>query len=256
MKFQIQEKEMKSFFSLSDDLMIFDIGSHNGDSTLRYKSIFPNAKVNCFEPVPSNFDDLQKNTKTISNVSIFQIALSARNEETTFYLSNADNVELGSKSSSLLSPTAEIKSVTPWLKFEHTIKVITKTLETFCAEQNIQHIDFVHMDVQGAELLVLQGANKMLNQIDMIWMEVENVELYKGQPLKKDVFQYLSSHGFELVIDDVNWVAGDQLWIRKDFLHSKKGRGYMINKQVRNSIFSFYYFVRGAVSKLKHFFLS
>lgn len=60
----------------------------------------------------------------------------------------------------------------------------------------IERIDFLKMDIQGAELMALKNAEQKLKETLVIDVEVEFVELYKGQPLFADVDQYLRSQGF------------------------------------------------------------
>jgi len=52
------------------------------------------------------------------------------------------------------------------------------------------------MDVQGGELLVLQGAEKRLKEVLVIHTEVEFVSLYKDQPLFADIDNFLRARGF------------------------------------------------------------
>ena len=56
--------------------------------------------------------------------------------------------------------------------------------------------DFLKLDVQGAELDILRGAEKLLERVVAISTEVEFVPLYKGQPLFAEVDTYLRSRGF------------------------------------------------------------
>ncbi|MBM3805910.1 MAG: FkbM family methyltransferase [Actinobacteria bacterium] len=59
--------------------------------------------------------------------------------------------------------------------------------------------DVIKLDVQGAELDVLEGATKSLGDALAIDIEVEFTELYKGQPLFDDIFRFLRSHEIEFV---------------------------------------------------------
>jgi FkbM family methyltransferase len=110
----------------------------------------------------------------------------------------------------------------PWLKFEHQVEVNTEQLDSFCQNNSIQKIDLIHMDVQGAELMVLNGAEKMIPKIKMIWMEVENLKLYKDQPLKTDVESFMATHGFTKIKDTVSSIAGDQLWVNLSYFPRKR----------------------------------
>lgn len=62
----------------------------------------------------------------------------------------------------------------------------------------ITGIDFLKLDVQGAELDILENATKWLKQTVLIHCEVEFIELYKGQPLFETIVAFLRSQGFHL----------------------------------------------------------
>ena len=132
-------------------------------------------------------------------------------------LKNDDNWNYGNKSSSLLPPSEEMKKHTEWLNFKNKIQVNTLRLDNYVAGKKIEGIDFIHMDVQGAELMVLDGAGVFLNKIKLIWLEVEAVELYKGQPLKSNVEEYMQKNNFVNVLDTVDNISGDQLYLNRSF---------------------------------------
>ena len=56
------------------------------------------------------------------------------------------------------------------------------------------------MDIQGGELLALKGAERLLSSssVDLIYTEVEFVQLYEGQPEIYDLTKYLANFGFVL----------------------------------------------------------
>ena len=160
------------------------------------------------------------------------MALSNSKGQFDFYLSSGkpsdadvnENWDYGNKSSSLLPPSEEMQKHTAWLKFNEKITVPTERMDDFCSEKMIDHIDFIHLDVQGAELKVLEGAGELLSKVTAIWMEVEAVELYKGQPLKSDVEQFMNQNDFHCILDTVSTVAGDQLYVNKSKLNAKSLR--------------------------------
>ena len=65
--------------------------------------------------------------------------------------------------------------------------------------------------------MVLKGAGDVIERIKLIWMEVEAIELYEGQPLKSEVEGFMRAHGFNLLVDTVGRVSGDQLWVSRSF---------------------------------------
>ncbi|MCB9034055.1 MAG: FkbM family methyltransferase [Chitinophagales bacterium] len=229
-KLEKHEKLLNKLFNKEYDLIIFDIGACEGESSIRYKQQFKNAQIHLFEPLPNNVKLIEDNIKTyqVNNFIVTQKCLSNQLGKVDFFVSsgnpnNIDNNEdwdYGNKSSSLLEPNKTLE-IHDWLKFKDKIEVETSTIDNYCAEKKITTIDFIHMDVQGAELMVLEGAKSMLQKIQAIWLEVENVELYKNQPIKTDIEAFLENNNFIKVIDTVNDVAGDQFWVNQQ-LYSKK----------------------------------
>jgi FkbM family methyltransferase len=72
------------------------------------------------------------------------------------------------------------------------------TLDEWCTEHAVTHIDMLKLDTQGSELGVLQGATSILTTVLLLEIEVEFNPLYQGQPLFGDVDTMLRSHGFML----------------------------------------------------------
>lgn len=218
------KNELLHYLSEIDDLVIFDIGACEGEDTIKYSKLFPNSKIYSFEPIPNNYKKAIKNLSdyNVTNASLYEIALSNSTGEADIfvseghpeYLQKTENWDYGNKSSSLL-PAKELVNYYKWLSLSNTLKIKTLTLFDFCTVNEIKKIDFVHMDVQGAELMVLEGAKEYLDKIKMIWLEVEAVELYKDQPLKNSVVQFLNNNGFEIIKDTCLSVSGDILCIKK-----------------------------------------
>lgn len=228
MKLEIQEKVISKIFNTKNNATFFDIGACEGLSSKRYLSLFQNASCYAFEPVPENFAKILEN-KTLyklTNLNAFQLGLSSKKGTATFYVSSGkppnkenptDNSSgFGNKSSSLYKPS-KTKEIHTWLKFNNTITIQTDTLENFCKAHQITTIDFIHLDVQGAELMVLQGAKNMISNITSLWLEVEKIELYENQALKPDIETFLLKNNFICIINKVNNIAGDQFWIQKSF---------------------------------------
>jgi FkbM family methyltransferase len=237
---QIQEKFLGEIFKPKDAIVIFDIGACEGESSIRYANLYPNASIFTFEPVPNNFNIIKKNISEFhaTNVKPFELCLSNVIGELEFYVSSGSpeefknkNVdwEFGNKSSSLLPPDKTLEAFT-WLEFKEKIKVNSSRLDLILEHEGISQIDFIHMDVQGAELLVLTGAGVRLDSIKNIWLEVEAIPLYRGQPIKKDIEAFLSAKGYIKILDNFDKVAGDQFWSKREWINNKMGKNWVLER--------------------------
>lgn len=230
-KLALHEKVLTKLFNISDSLIFFDIGACEGLSSVRYLSIFPKSKIYSFEPIPNNFLKVLENKEkhNLTNLNAFELGLSAEKGEATFYVSSGkppnkdiptdNSTDFGNKSSSLYKP-GKTKEVHPWLEFNESITIQTETLENFCKDHRIKSIDFIHMDVQGAELMVLEGAHKMISNINSVWLEVEKIELYEKQALKKDIEDFFIKNNFTCLLNKMNHIAGDQLWVKESYFNN------------------------------------
>jgi FkbM family methyltransferase len=84
-------------------------------------------------------------------------------------------------------------------RLEYTVEVPTTTLDAFCELESLQEVDFLQIDVQGANLQVLQGAKNLLSRsVLATQVEVEFAPLYINQPLFNDIDEYLKEWKFTL----------------------------------------------------------
>jgi FkbM family methyltransferase len=206
--------------NLNSESIFFEIGSHFGLDTKEFIKITKN--IHCFEPDPRNIEMFKKLKLPIV---LNECAVSNIDGTSTFYLSSGNVFESKygptsneivnnndwSASSSLISPKNHIIK-TPWVKFENIIEVKTKKIETYCLEKNIEKIDFVWMDVQGAELNVINGMGGVKNKIRYIYTEYSDEELYENQATKKQIVEELGTN-WDVIFD----FGGDILLKNKNF---------------------------------------
>jgi FkbM family methyltransferase len=220
------EQELLRLFRSGKALTIFDIGSCEGEDSVRYARHFPRARVFAFEPLPANQQLVRANFTRYgaANAELVPLALSDRTGEATFHVSSGrpkdefagQDWNYGNKSSSLLAPAQE-DPMHGWVEFKETITVHTDTLDNFCRDRVLGRIDFIHMDVQGAEHLVLQGARAMLPNITAIWLEVSDRQLYQGQKLRTDIGRFMHDHGFALGFEIRREIEGDQFYVNRRY---------------------------------------
>ena len=210
-----------NYFSPTDKLIIFDIGACELEDSIGYAQMFPYSLVYAFEPINSNANICR--SKRQDRIFVFQIALSDRNGQQEMYVSSGcpegkenEPHNYGNKSSSLLRPDKHL-DIHKWCQFEKKEMVETQTLDRFCRDANVDHIDYIHIDVQAAEMLVLKGQN-ILDTVKGIYIEVSRISMYENQPLQNEVGIFLESKGFIKVMERNEGVQSDELWIRKELI--------------------------------------
>jgi FkbM family methyltransferase len=147
-----------------------------------------------------------------------------KNEYINAVLSNVSDQELvlnvanNGQSSSILELGTHATQY-PHIYYTGQVKMKSKTLDQLIKEKDIDRskYDFINIDVQGAELKVLEGAGLFLasGQIKAIYTEVNFEEVYKGCCLVQDLDRFLSSFGFHRTITaapEGTW--GDALYSR------------------------------------------
>lgn len=219
------KKDLLKLFKKNKTLTILDIGACEGEESIRYSRIFPFSSIYAFEPLLKNQVRISENIAKykIENIKLIPFAVSDEDGNAEFYVSSGhpENLtteldwDFGNKSSSLLSP--ENNNNPSWLSFDSKIDVETITLCTFFEKNKINEVDFIHMDVQGAELKVLKGSKEYIKNIKAIWLEVADVELYKNQPLRVDIENFMKSNGFDLIKSELEGKVGDQFYLNKNY---------------------------------------
>lgn len=215
------EDDLLAVFPRSSDLTIFDVGSCEGEDSIRYARLFPNATIYAVEPLDANILLMRANLDryTCPGIHVVRRAFSDAQGLAEFFVSSGrppdvppnSDWDYGNKSSSLLPPDQHL-SIHPWVHFDEVVQVETETLRDFCTTEGISEIDLLHLDVQGAELKVLTGAGDMLARTKLVWLEVERISLYHGQPLADEVERFMRAQGFTMARQRVNAVSGDQLY--------------------------------------------
>jgi FkbM family methyltransferase len=167
-------------------------------------------------------DECKENIRhyACEGITIIKAALSDKaSTNSTFYSSYGQaewitDRDTGNKSSSLLEPKEHI-GMHKWCKFKQE-QVNVVTLDSCLGEPFfVAPFDFIHIDVQGNELAVFRGGEEMLRHCTAVWCEVANIELYKGQALKKDVVDFMVARGFYVMKDTCGTkAAGDVLFVK------------------------------------------
>lgn len=181
---------------LPENPVIVEAGAHIGRDTVKMATRWPAATIHAFEPVKNLFDRLRNNTREFPQVHCYNLALSDRKGTETLYVSSGASTAV----SSLLEPY-EYAQRRPEVQFTPQ-KVLTMTLDQWAEEHKIAYVDFMWLDMQGAEIRVLQAAPKMFGTVRAFLLEVSLTERFKGNPLYDDAKKWLTSAGFVIVKQD------------------------------------------------------
>ncbi|MER9256728.1 FkbM family methyltransferase [Mesorhizobium sp. M0598] len=192
------------------DPVVLDIGCNDGTDTRRFLSLCPKAQLYCFEPDPRAAARFKKNMNPyLDKVKLFEIALSNRNGTIDFHPSNGEgSAEEWDQSGSIRRPKNHLVEHA-WVRFDRPMSVETRRLDDWCSEANLKKIDFIWMDVQGAESDVIAGGRQTLSNTRFIYTEYSDHELYEGQLSLQAILDLLPS--FELLTRYPRGVEGDVL---------------------------------------------
>lgn len=185
---------------LPSNSTILDIGCNDGHNSIEFSRLFPDSMIFSFDPEQRALD-VFKSRGIPSNVKLFEYALSNKNGLDIFWQCsgfepNRPGQREADWSGSLLKPKVHLDAV-PWMKFDKTSEVYTQTLDSWILANNVNFIDFIWMDVQGAEHLVFEGAQNSLHKINYIHTEFDDRELYSGQKTLNELMKYLPD--FEII---------------------------------------------------------
>lgn len=192
-------KFLLNIIDLDDSKTILDIGSWHLEQAIELSIIFSNANIYAFEPVPESYFNCVQKANFFKNISVFNLAIADFSGTTSFYpIDPAISPDPNIGASSLLKFKDGLNGSffnQCWIQKE--IKTEAITLDEWSEKNNINSIDIVWMDVQGAELKALKGGDKILEKTKVILTEVGLKPYYEGHGMKVDIDKFLLSKGFE-----------------------------------------------------------
>lgn len=171
---------------------VIDVGANKGQWSRKTLSYFPEAKYRLFEPqaeLRSSLDQLRSQ----GDVEIHSIGLGEKKGSFSFTMHDRDD-------SRSFSYTAEQASE---LGFEQE-DIQVDTLDNFLAERNLPSPDILKVDAEGWDIQVLNGAEKTLADVDVVFVEAGVCNTRITNDLLTTL-NYMSERGFSLVdFSDLN----------------------------------------------------
>lgn len=181
------------------------MGAHKGEESTIYKQLGLRF-VDWVEAQPAACRMLEQ-TLPVPNHRVFQlVAWSKSGVEMIF------NVTNNSQSSSLLQLKSHSEHY-PGVFVEETYSVKTCRLDEALGSERYF---LVNLDVQGAELEVLKGMGDLIDEVSVVYMEVNREELYEGCALIDELDEWFLDRGFSRTI--TKWTRkgwGDAIFTRE-----------------------------------------
>ena len=185
---------------LPDDPIIVDAGAHVGGDTQEMSRLWPRATVHAFEPVPDLFQKLTANTADRGSVRRYPLALGAETGTAEMFVSGG-----GSDASSSLLPPKEHLQINPHVSFEGRITVSTTTLDAWAQESGVGRIDFLWLDMQGAEMAAMtEGHRQRLDFVRRLQEHFgERIDVF-GRSLRpfEDKWDVLAPYKYHVALEN------------------------------------------------------
>ncbi len=175
--------------------VVLDVGASEGNYALALRQMSYEGRIISFEPLSSSFRILQKRMKDDSLCVCKKLAIGNNDGEIEI------NVSRHMPSSSLL-PILPLHMVTcPDSAYVAKEKVILARLDSLAGELIKKPNDKILLkaDVQGYEKQVLQGAEKVMDYVWALELELSFLPLYEGAPLAYEMLDYLKSKNYSPV---------------------------------------------------------
>jgi FkbM family methyltransferase len=170
--------------------VIYDIGANIGIASLYFAGRYPAARCFAFEPVPDNVEICRLNFDNLRDSRVFHLAVGSQSGAATFFYDNHD-LRGGS-----LQRLDRIESAAR----KKQIEVRVVTVAELVNDMRLPPPDFIKIDVEGAELAVLEGATGAIATVRRMLIE---------------------THGEELAINCMKWALANGFYI--PHVHSVSG---------------------------------
>lgn len=180
--------------TINADEIVVDVGAYKGYYTLLFSNIVgKGGQVHAFEPIPPTFGKLSEfvhKGQLYNNVFLKNLALSDVAGRTVMY---TPGVHEGHSS-------MEVHAYGSWLSNAEIVSwdVVTSTLDIYVKERAINRLQFLKIDTEGAELLVLNGARETIERFrPLIYVAMFNQWFKDFNYSGTEIAQLLQSLGYD-----------------------------------------------------------
>jgi FkbM family methyltransferase len=190
----IREDEIIERFTPKQGDIVIDIGAHIGRYTIiSSKRVGTNGKVVAIEADPDNYEMLNRNIQLNQLTNIITLNYAIYSKETKIKLYRPEE-ELGHTiyNTTMVLDRAKVN--------EKFVEVNADTLDNLLQENGIeqQQVNWIKIDVEGAEFEVLKGATTILSKSKDIALLIEVHKLRGGVTFYRPILEFLNSFNFKI----------------------------------------------------------
>ncbi len=193
--YQVFIKQEYDFLVKTQPGVIIDAGANIGLTSIYFANKYPGARIVALEPEQSNFELLKINTAQYPNIVPVQAALWDKNEAI-----NLVDPGLG-KWGFMTEKNDSSKSLTA----KHCHSVPAMTVDKIMQDYNLEKIDILKIDIEGAEKEVFGDTSSWIEKVDSII-----IELHERNKEGCNRSFYCGSNGF-----DIEWKQGENVYLSK-----------------------------------------
>jgi FkbM family methyltransferase len=184
---------------------VIHIGAHLGQESDKYRRF--NLKVIWVEGNPKIIDRLSSNVLKFNNQKIICALLGDRDEEDVLFFESSND----SQSSSIFQPGSKLVNIVDYS--EKSLQKMVR-LDSILSLGEISGYDHWVLDVQGAELLVLIGADRLIENCKSLVIEVSRGDFYKGGSKFDQLFKFLMDKGFTPILYPEDGFHGNAIFVK------------------------------------------
>ena len=199
----LHEDEILDQFNPKPGNTVVDVGAHIGLYTLiAAKRVGPSGKVIAIEPSPENFKILKKNIllNKLSNVESLECAVYSTKEKLKLFL---PELEGRTMFNTVMQDRARTSN--------NFLEVEANTLDNIIESINITEVNWIKIDIEGAELEVLKGAANTLSSNEDLTLLIE----VHGDANYKPILKILKEYKFQIIYENKYYPSNDRHIIAK-----------------------------------------
>lgn len=213
-----QEDSNMLYQLVSEGDTIFDIGANIGWYSNHLSKKLPGAAIYAFEPIPETFAQVKRNTELnqAKNIILNNFAFSDKKQTLTFYYS--PTVTGASSSVNITENDSMVK-----------LECEASTIDAFVKDKNIDRLDFIKCDVEGAELMVYKGGIETIARYKpIVFTEMLRKWAAKFNYHPNDIIKLYTDLGYNCYTSDegklkpISTVTEDTAETNFFFLHPEK----------------------------------